>query len=85
MYLNMISCLLLNIPKSYLYLDVDNLLPQGGEFGWHPYMSSRLGLFRLINEHALIQFKVVLLLEKLDKQFNRFLRILLCDPVSGFF
>ncbi|WP_308637172.1 alpha/beta hydrolase [Paenibacillus silvisoli] len=38
----------LNIPRSYLYLTEDNLLPQGEGYGWHPHMSSRLGLFRLV-------------------------------------
>lgn len=39
----------LTLPKSYLYLTEDNVLPQGSnEYGWHPHMSSRLGLFRLI-------------------------------------
>ncbi|NOU95818.1 alpha/beta fold hydrolase [Paenibacillus sp. LMG 31456] len=42
----------LNIPKSYIYLTVDNALPQGEGFGWHPHMSSRLGLFRLIKGHG---------------------------------
>jgi pimeloyl-ACP methyl ester carboxylesterase len=37
----------LSIPKSYLYCTEDNLLPQG-EWGWHPKMSSRLGLFRFV-------------------------------------
>ncbi|WP_193197944.1 alpha/beta hydrolase [Nostoc sp. MG11] len=37
----------LPIPKSYLYCTEDNVLPQGEE-GWHPRMSSRLGLFRLV-------------------------------------
>ncbi|MEG4818325.1 alpha/beta hydrolase [Microcoleus sp. K5-D4] len=37
----------LPIPKSYLYCTVDNVLPQR-EGGWHPKMSSRLGLFRLV-------------------------------------
>jgi pimeloyl-ACP methyl ester carboxylesterase len=36
------------IPKSYLNGTEDNALPQGGEWGWHPRMSSRLGLFRLV-------------------------------------
>ncbi len=36
------------IPKSYLNGTEDNALPQGAEWGWHPRMSSRLGLFRLI-------------------------------------
>ncbi|TXK73850.1 alpha/beta fold hydrolase [Paenibacillus sp. N3.4] len=42
----------LNIPKSYVYLTEDNALPQGEGFGWHPHMSSRLGLFRLIKGHG---------------------------------
>ncbi|MEH2468251.1 alpha/beta fold hydrolase [Nostoc sp.] len=37
----------LSIPKSYLYCTEDNVLPQG-EWGWHPKMSNRLGLFRLV-------------------------------------
>ena len=36
------------IPKSYLNGTEDNALPQGAEWGWHPRMSSRLGLFRLV-------------------------------------
>ncbi|MBW4622671.1 MAG: alpha/beta hydrolase [Cyanosarcina radialis HA8281-LM2] len=35
------------IPKSYLYCSDDIALPQG-EYGWHPRMSNRLGLFRLV-------------------------------------
>ncbi|TVY11093.1 alpha/beta hydrolase [Paenibacillus cremeus] len=35
-------------PKSYLYFYQDNVLPQGEGYGWHPHMSIRLGLFRLI-------------------------------------
>jgi len=35
------------IPKSYLNCTEDNALPQG-EWGWHPRMSNRLGLFRLV-------------------------------------
>ncbi|ATO50836.1 alpha/beta hydrolase [Brevibacillus laterosporus] len=38
----------LSIPKSYYYLTEDTALPQGEQYGWHPHMSSRLGLFRLI-------------------------------------
>lgn len=38
----------LQTPRSYLYLTEDNVLPQGEGYGWHPHMSSRLGLFRLI-------------------------------------
>jgi pimeloyl-ACP methyl ester carboxylesterase len=37
----------LSIPKSYLYCTEDTALPQG-EWGWHPKMSSRLGLFRFV-------------------------------------
>jgi pimeloyl-ACP methyl ester carboxylesterase len=37
----------LSIPKSYLYCTEDNALPQG-EWGWHPRMSSRLGVFRFV-------------------------------------
>jgi pimeloyl-ACP methyl ester carboxylesterase len=37
----------LSIPKSYLYCTEDTAVPQG-EWGWHPKMSSRLGLFRLV-------------------------------------
>ena len=37
----------LSIPKSYLYCTEDYCLPQG-EWGWHPRMSSRLGLFRFV-------------------------------------
>jgi pimeloyl-ACP methyl ester carboxylesterase len=38
----------LTIPKSYLYCTEDNVLPQGEQWGWHPRMSNRLGLFRLV-------------------------------------
>jgi pimeloyl-ACP methyl ester carboxylesterase len=38
----------LSIPKSYLYCTEDTALPQGEQWGWHPKMSSRLGLFRLV-------------------------------------
>jgi len=38
----------LQIPKSYLYMTEDNVLPQGEGYGWHPHMSDRLGMFRLI-------------------------------------
>jgi hypothetical protein len=37
----------LPIPKSYLYCTEDTSRPQG-EWGYHPKMSSRLGLFRLV-------------------------------------
>lgn len=35
----------LQIPKSYLNCTTDNVFPQGN---WHPRMSQRLGLFRLV-------------------------------------
>ncbi|NEW05756.1 alpha/beta hydrolase [Paenibacillus sp. SYP-B3998] len=38
----------LTLPKSYVYLTEDNALPQSNKYGWHPHMSGRLGLFRLI-------------------------------------
>ncbi|WP_437349104.1 alpha/beta fold hydrolase [Paenibacillus humicus] len=38
----------LEIPRSYLYLTTDGVLPQGEGYGWHPHMSGRLGVFRLI-------------------------------------
>ena len=38
----------LNIPKSYLNCTEDMAIPQGPEYGWHPRLSSRLGLFRLV-------------------------------------
>lgn len=36
------------VPCSYINATEDAALPQGPEFGWHPRMSSRLGLFRLV-------------------------------------
>ena len=42
----------LELPKSYVYLTEDNVLPQGGGYGWHPHMSGRLGLFRLIKDRG---------------------------------
>lgn len=39
----------LTVPRSYVYLTEDTVLPVGSpDYGWHPHMSSRLGLFRLI-------------------------------------
>ena len=38
----------LDIPKSYLNCTEDIALPPGPESGWHPRMSSRLGLYRLV-------------------------------------
>jgi len=37
----------LQIPKSYINCTEDTALPPGG-WGWHPRMSSRLGLYRLV-------------------------------------
>jgi pimeloyl-ACP methyl ester carboxylesterase len=37
----------LQTPRSYINCTEDTALPQG-EWGWHPRMSSRLGLFRLV-------------------------------------
>ena len=37
----------LKIPRSYLYATEDTALPPG-EWGWHPRMSGRLGLHRLV-------------------------------------
>lgn len=37
----------LTIPKSYVNCTEDTALPPG-EWGWHPRMSSRLGLYRLV-------------------------------------
>jgi pimeloyl-ACP methyl ester carboxylesterase len=38
----------LEIPRSYLNCTEDISLPPGPEYGWHPRMSSRLGLYRLV-------------------------------------
>ena len=38
----------LEIPKSYLNCTEDIALPPGPEHGWHPRMSNRLGLYRLV-------------------------------------
>ncbi|MDQ0116253.1 alpha/beta fold hydrolase [Paenibacillus harenae] len=38
----------LQTPKSYLYLTEDNVLPQTDQHSFHPLMSNRLGLHRLI-------------------------------------
>jgi pimeloyl-ACP methyl ester carboxylesterase len=57
----------LPIPKSYLYCTEDNALPQG-EGGWHPRMSSRLGLFRFVQmpgSHEVIFSNPVGLAEKI--------------------
>lgn len=41
----------LEIPRSYLNCLEDIALPPG-EWGWHPRMSSRLGLYRLVQMHG---------------------------------
>lgn len=38
----------LQTPRSYINCTEDTALPQGAEWGWHPRMSSRLGLYRLV-------------------------------------
>ncbi|SEO88287.1 alpha/beta fold hydrolase [Paenibacillus sp. OV219] len=38
----------LQTPRSYLFLTGDNAIQQGEGYGWHPHMSSRLGMFRLV-------------------------------------
>ncbi|MCG7408085.1 alpha/beta hydrolase [Paenibacillus sp. ACRRX] len=50
--LNLAKFYQLTTPRSYLYLTDDIALPQGEQYGWHPHMSSRLGLFRLITAHG---------------------------------
>ncbi|NQX67717.1 alpha/beta fold hydrolase [Paenibacillus alba] len=43
----------LTVPRSYLFLTDDTVLPLGSpDYGWHPHMSSRLGLFRLIQTNG---------------------------------
>jgi hypothetical protein len=37
----------LDIPKSYLVCNEDTVMPHG-EWGWHPRMSGRLGMHRLV-------------------------------------
>jgi pimeloyl-ACP methyl ester carboxylesterase len=55
------------IPCSYLNCTEDNSLPHG-EWGWHPRMSSRLGLFRLVQmpgSHEVIFTNPIGLAEKI--------------------
>ena len=57
----------LSIPKSYLYCTEDNALPQD-EWGWHPRMSIRLGLFRFVQmpgSHEVIFSNPIGLAEKI--------------------
>ncbi|OMF38487.1 alpha/beta hydrolase [Paenibacillus sp. FSL H8-0548] len=43
----------LSIPRSYIYFTEDNVLPQfNANYGWHPHMSSRLGIFRYIQGNS---------------------------------
>lgn len=58
----------LAIPRTYLNATEDTALPPGTEWGWHPRMSSRLGLFRLVQMsggHEVMYTSPVLLAEKL--------------------
>jgi pimeloyl-ACP methyl ester carboxylesterase len=41
----------LSIPKSYLIATEDTVMPPG-EWGWHPRLSSRLGVYRLVQMHG---------------------------------
>jgi pimeloyl-ACP methyl ester carboxylesterase len=57
----------LQIPKSYLNATEDIALPPG-EWGWHPRMSSRLGLYRLVQmpgSHEVIFSNPTLLARKI--------------------
>ncbi|WP_163099037.1 alpha/beta hydrolase [Peribacillus alkalitolerans] len=49
--LNLKKFFQLKIPKSYINLLEDTATPPG-EFGWHPHLSSRLGIYRLIQGHG---------------------------------
>lgn len=43
----------LQVPKSYVHLMEDTAIPLGSpDYGWHPHMSSRLGLYRFIQVHG---------------------------------
>lgn len=43
----------LQVPKSYVHLMEDSAIPLGNpDYGWHPHMSSRLGLYRFIQAHG---------------------------------
>jgi pimeloyl-ACP methyl ester carboxylesterase len=43
----------LTTPRSYIFFTEDNVLPQyNSEYGWHPHMSSRLGIFRYIQGNS---------------------------------
>jgi pimeloyl-ACP methyl ester carboxylesterase len=58
----------LQIPRSYLNCTEDIALPPGPEFGWHPRLSSRLGLYRLVQmpgSHEAIFTNPTLLADKI--------------------
>lgn len=58
----------LPVPKSYLNATEDTALPPGADFGWHPRLSSRLGLYRLVQmpgSHEVIFTNPRLLADKL--------------------
>ena len=58
----------LEIPKSYLNCTEDTALPHGEQWGWHPRLSSRLGLFRLVQmpgSHEPMYSNPALLAEKI--------------------
>lgn len=42
----------LETPRSYLNFLEDNAIGQSEQWGWHPRMSSRLGVFRLVQAHG---------------------------------
>ena len=57
----------LDIPKSFLNCTEDIALPPG-EWGWHPRMSNRLGLYRLVQmpgSHEVIFTNPIGLAEKI--------------------
>jgi pimeloyl-ACP methyl ester carboxylesterase len=49
--LNLQKFFQLTIPKSYINLLEDTAIPPG-DYGWHPHLSSRLGIYRLIQGHG---------------------------------
>ena len=58
----------LEIPRTYLNCTEDIALPPGPETGWHPRMSSRLGLYRLVQmpgDHEALLTSPDLLAQKL--------------------
>lgn len=58
----------LDLACSYLNCTEDIALPPGPEFGWHPRMSNRLGLYRLVQmpgDHEALVTNPALLAEKL--------------------